>query len=65
MINVKLILIVMTLMLLACNNGEPVTSTKSSDSSIKAIDPKGTIRDTSQYPVDSIHHDSATSGLTH
>jgi hypothetical protein len=30
-----------------------VTPTTSFDSAIKAIDPKGTISDTSQYPVDS------------
>ena len=61
----KNLFLIVTIGLLACNSGEPVTSTESSDSAIKAIDPKGNIRDTSQYPIDTAAKDSITTGVTH
>jgi hypothetical protein len=51
--------------LFACSNSQTVTPTESSDSAIKAIDPNGTISDTSQYSLDSSSKDSANKGLTH
>jgi hypothetical protein len=61
----KWLLFFVSFICLACNNGETVTPTKSTDSSIKSIDPNQTIRDTSQYPIDSSGKDSGTTGVTH
>ena len=60
----KGLLFLIVFVVMACNNGETVTETKSSDSSMEAIDPKRTIRDTSQYPVDRAR-DSTNTGVTH
>jgi len=61
----KYLFILLFFLTAACNNSETVTSASSSDSSIKAIDPNGTIRDTSQYDLDTLHSDSASQGVTH
>lgn len=61
----KWFLIFIAFICFACNNGETVTETNSSDSSIKAIDPGKTIRDTSQYSIDSSGKDSSSTGVTH
>jgi hypothetical protein len=60
----KYALISILVFLFSCNNSQPVTRTPSSDSAINAIDPKGTISDTSQYFLDSSRGDSGNTGLT-
>ena len=61
----KWLMVLMILSNFACNGGQPDTPASSSDSTINAIDPKGTIRDTAQYKIDTAGSDSASNGLTH
>jgi hypothetical protein len=61
----KYLLVSICFLCFACNNSKTVRPANSSDSAMKAIDPKGTISDTSQYPIDSAGKDSASTGVTH
>jgi len=58
-------LVILVVLLNACNSNEVQTPVKSSDSSVKAIDPKGTLGDTTNFPIDSLRSDSNSRGLTH
>jgi hypothetical protein len=48
-----------------CTNTDTVTETPSSDSSLKAIDPRGNKSDTERNFPDSLSVDTANRGLTH